>query len=302
MDLRRIKTFVTVAEHGTVSKAASMLHITQPALSRQISSLEQELGFKLFGRAGRRLVLTSQGQQMVGECHNLLRGAGAIAERAQALRKGEISTIRIVASALTIEGLFPSLVHGSFECARGMKVRLLEAHAADHLGILDRGDADLSINVLNDLRVDEEAFGTYLLWQFHVVAACSPDYEIDETETIDIRKLARYPLLLIDPLFATRAVFDAACRLSDVQPNIIFESISAHALLALAEAGQGIAIVPSVLRLDRWSVRGMRVTQRRQPLRISVGMLWNRHRMLTEQAESCGKMLADQIAKSFPQV
>lgn len=302
MDLRRIKTFVTVAEQGTVSKAARMLNITQPALSRQISSLEEELGFKLFGRTGRRLVLTSQGQQLVGECRNLLRGVGAVVERAHALRKGELRMVRVVASALTIEGLFPSLLHGAFECGHGMRVRLIEAHAADHLAILDRGDADISINVINDLQVDEDLYGAYLLPYFHVVAARAPDYEIEEKDTIDIRKLARHPLLLIDSLFATRSVFDAACRLSDVQPNIAVESISAHTLLALAEAGQGIAIVPSILHLDRWSVRSMPVTQRRQTLRISLAVLWNRQRMLSEQAEACGEMLAEHIAKTFPQV
>ena len=61
MDLRHARTFVTVAELGTVSKAAQQLRIAQPALSRQISDLEQELDIRLFDRIGRRLALTSEG-------------------------------------------------------------------------------------------------------------------------------------------------------------------------------------------------------------------------------------------------
>ena len=61
MELRRLRTFVTVAELGTVSKAAVRLRITQPALSRQIIELQNELRLRLFDRVGRGLVLTAEG-------------------------------------------------------------------------------------------------------------------------------------------------------------------------------------------------------------------------------------------------
>jgi LysR family transcriptional regulator, nitrogen assimilation regulatory protein len=300
MDIRRLKTFVTVADHGTVSKAASLLHTTQPALSRQISSLEQELGFKLFGRVGRRLVLTTRGQQMVADCRNLLSGVGALEEQARALRQGEVKLMRLVASSLTIEGLFPSLLNSRCECGPGVKAKLIEARAGEHLGMLARGEADLSINVVNDLQVDDDLFGTYLLPQFHVIAACSAGYDIEPTDMIDIRRVARHPLLLLSKDVATRAIFDSACRLANVQPNTLIESISAHGLLALAESGQGIAIVPSILRTERWSVRTMRVTHRRQPLRISLAVLWDRRRMTASAAEHCGEILMDHVRKTFP--
>ena len=81
MDLRHARTFVTVAELGTVSKAALALHIAQPALSRQIGALEQDLGFKLFDRIGRRLRLTGEGEQLLSDCRGLLNYARAIGER-----------------------------------------------------------------------------------------------------------------------------------------------------------------------------------------------------------------------------
>ena len=89
MDLRHTRTFVTVAELGTVSKAALRLRIAQPALSRQISDLEQELGLKLFDRVGGRLLLTGEGEQLLGHRRGLLNYASAVGEQAQLLRRGE---------------------------------------------------------------------------------------------------------------------------------------------------------------------------------------------------------------------
>ena len=66
MDLRHLRTFVAVAEQGTVSKASLRLRVAQPALSRQISDLEAELGIKLFDRIRRRLVLTGEGERLLG--------------------------------------------------------------------------------------------------------------------------------------------------------------------------------------------------------------------------------------------
>ena len=84
MDLRHARTFVTVAELGTVSKAALRLRIAQPALSRQIIDLENELGLRLFDRVGRRLLLTGEGEQLLAGCRVLLNCASAVKEQAAA--------------------------------------------------------------------------------------------------------------------------------------------------------------------------------------------------------------------------
>jgi LysR family nitrogen assimilation transcriptional regulator len=89
MELRELRTFVSVADLGTVSKAAEHLHITQPALSRQIAGLEGELGLKLFDRVGRRLLLTSEGAQLLVECRGLLNYSRAVRERADGLKRGD---------------------------------------------------------------------------------------------------------------------------------------------------------------------------------------------------------------------
>jgi DNA-binding transcriptional LysR family regulator len=302
VDLRRLRTFVAVAELGSVSKAAQALRITQPALSRQVASLEDELGFELFERAGRRLLLTARGEQLLGDSRSLLAHAASLDERVGALRRGDIHTLRIAASALTIEALFPTFLARYARHHPEVKPALLEADAASHLGMLERGEAHVAVNVVNMLEVDERRFATHALPRFHVVAACTPGLIAEAGDAIDIRRLAKYPLLLLDTSLGTRNVFDAACRLAGVRPTVVLESRAAHALLALAEVGHGVAVVPSILGTDRRRLRVMRVTLRRepQPLQISLAVLWDIRRTLPRCAVDFPELLADHIRETFP--
>src|SRR5215510_14024501 len=97
MDFRELRTFVAVADLGTVSRAAEHLHITQPALSRQISNLEDELGLQLFDRVGRRLLLTTEGAQLLKDCRGLLSYSRAVREQAEGLKRGDAGMLRVSA-------------------------------------------------------------------------------------------------------------------------------------------------------------------------------------------------------------
>src|SRR5262245_28607558 len=127
MDLRHLRTFVTVAEQGTVSKAALRLRIAQPALSRQISDLEQELGIKLFDRVRRRLVLTGEGEQLLGDCRTVLGAVGSLSQRAHLFRRGDSGILRVAATPQTIEGVLSTFLHRFAERRPNVQIKLTEA-------------------------------------------------------------------------------------------------------------------------------------------------------------------------------
>ena len=302
MDLKRLRTFVTVAEHGTVSKAAEMLNITQPALSRQISGLEHEFGFELFERSGRRLLLTPRGEQLLSDCRSILARAASLGERAQALRRGDIKALKVAASALTVEALFPPLLHLYAERVPGVRVTLVEADAAEHLNLLERGEAHLSINVINNIQLDDNRFASHVLPPFQMLAVAARSLKAGggDDDAIDIRHLSDLPLLLLNRSYATRNVFDAACQIAGLRPSIFAESSAPHVLLQLAEAGHGIAIIPSILQRDCSKLRVARVTYRGDPLHLKLAVLWDRHRTLPHYArEFCG-LLEEHIRGMFP--
>jgi len=251
MDLREIRTFVAVVDLGTVSKAAELLHITQPALSRQIANLEGELGLKLFDRIGRRLLLTSEGGQLLQHCRGLLNYSQAVREQADGLKRGDAGLLRVSASPHLIEGLFPDFLRQYAKRYPNVEVRLVEAIGPQIFTMLERGEIHLAQAVARALAPDERRFGAYPLAPMEMLAACPPSLTLGKNGSIEIRALAPYPLLQATDDFAMRRSFDSTCRLAGFTPNYVLECRSPHALLAMAQAGHGVAIIPSALRIRR---------------------------------------------------
>ena len=300
MDLRYMRTFVTVAELGTVSKAASRLHVAQPALSRQIAKLEDGFGVKLFDRVGRRLLLTSEGEQLLGDCRGLLNYARALGERAQELRRGDVGVLRVVASPHLIEGIFPELLHRYAERYPNVQVRLIDGVGPEAFAMLERGETHLVQSLVSAIAPEEQRFVRFPLAPMEMLAACHPRLKLGKDGEVEIDRLAPHPLLQATTEFLMRRHFDAACRMAGFTPNYVLECRSPHALLALAEAGHGVAIIPSALRVHRYQVRRMRVLYQGRPLEEPLAMLWDKRRPLPAYAKVFCEMVAEHVQQAFP--
>jgi DNA-binding transcriptional LysR family regulator len=301
MDVRHARSFVTVAELGNVSKAAVRLGIAQPALSRTISNLERELGLKLFDRVGRRLVLTGEGEQLLGDCRGLLNYASALDERAQQLRRGDTGVLKVAASPQFIEGAISGFLHRYAQRYPNVQVKLTEAIAwSDTLGMLERGEIHLGQNLLRAVQPDDPRLANHALEVVDLLAACHAPLRLGKSGAIEIARLAAYPLLVLDTSFVSRRTFDASCRLAGIEANIVFESRTPHTLLAMAERGHGVAIVPSAVQIDRYRLRILRVTHKCKPLREPLAIFWDKRRPVPPYAMAFCTMLAEYAREVFP--
>ncbi len=95
MELRHLRFFIATAEEENVSLAASKLHISQPAISRQIHDLEYEIGFQLFERSGKALKLTEAGRAFLVDAKELLRSADAAVKNARAISSGALGELHV---------------------------------------------------------------------------------------------------------------------------------------------------------------------------------------------------------------
>jgi DNA-binding transcriptional LysR family regulator len=304
VDLKRLRTFVTVAEHGTVLEASRLLGVTQPALSRQLVELNGELGLDLFRRAGRRLALTAEGGDLLGHCRAVLSRADLLDQRIASFRQGEAGLLRIAAAPQTIENVLPTLLHRYARRHPGVKVKVIEAVAFDHFDLVERGDVELAINVA---QAGDDRFASFSLPPLEVLAVSSRSAASREhrpgarraRRTLDIGALAQRPLLLPKPGFVSRRLFDAACRLARIEPIVVLESDAPTALLALARAGHGIAVIPSTVRVADRRLAVARLAYLGKPLQTPRAVLWDRRRSLPAYAEAFCAMLAAHMRELF---
>lgn len=300
MDLRHLRTFVTVAELGTVSKAAASLRVAQPALSRQIMDLEDELGVRLFDRIRRRLVLTGEGEQLLGGCRGILTDIASLKDRAQLLRRPDAGTLKVAATPQTIDGVLSVFLPRYARDRPNVRIKLSEAIGTALLAMLERGEVHVVVTTAGLVQSGNHRFKAIWLPSLEFVAACNPACELGTAANLDVRRLGSHPLLLLDKSFAVRGAFDAACRLAEFQPNVVFESRTPHTLLALAETGHGIAVVPSVMPTHRYNLRIIRLTYRGVPLREGYALVHDPRRSLPAAGDDFCRSLVSHVREVFP--
>ena len=244
LDLRKLRYFLTVAEELHFGRAALRLHLAQPPLTRQISALEAELGFKLFDRTSRTVSLTAQGRSFLPYARGVLEQvelAQVIAGKLAAGTAGQLALGYVRSIALsdlfsqtiqTFAQRFPDVQLTLVECASGN----LGAQVAD--GRLDIG--------LSRLLPQSNAVQALSLGEERLVAAVSSDSPLARESVVSLAQLSAYPLILfpadyvsglnqsIEQLYRHHAV--------PLRAGPIGRQITS--IIALVAAGQGVALVP----------------------------------------------------------
>jgi DNA-binding transcriptional LysR family regulator len=282
MDFKSLQTFVTICECGTVSRAATQLRITQPALSRRIKALQEELGLTLFDNLGRRLLLTSEGKEFLRHSRALLVQAETVLATGRALGAGRAGILRIGGAPHTLAAFFPSFVTSYEKQNPGVRIRLFEAGAATLLTMIEHGE--LHFAVTNALGHDHLA--KRLIPAVQLLVLTAPRSRYGGNGRVDIGTLANVPLLVMPAGYATRETFDAACRIAGLHGSVVFESAALGTLAAFAGAGHGAAIVPATFRKKGERVRIARLELRRKPVTMPLAILWDGNRPLPRFAEN----------------
>jgi DNA-binding transcriptional LysR family regulator len=248
MELRHLRYFVAVAEAENVSRAALKLHVSQPALSRQIRDLEDELGFLLLERSAKSVRLTEAGRVFLTEARSVLQRAEEAVRAARAIATGGGGELHVgYAPSLTARILPPTLRAFQAELPN-VRVRLHDLSTEEMLAGLREGKLQIAFvmrlapALLRSLRFEEVARDPMCL-------AVAPKHPLAERRTVTLAEVAREPLIT----YTRKDYPDAHENLADMfakiklKPRIVEEHDSVSSLIAAVEVGNGVTIAPESL-------------------------------------------------------
>jgi DNA-binding transcriptional LysR family regulator len=234
--------FLTVARCGQITKAAEQLNMSQPALSRQIASIEKQFGTFLFNREGRGLRLNEAGEilerRIAKAVHELEEASREIeslrSNRASLISVGFLGTLGVsVVPALIREFCAFQKIPPTFHLTQGSWPSLREQ--------LEQGEISLCFGA-------PEFPGNQFRWTplysedlFLVVAA---DHALAKRGGIDLHEVADLPMIVLKEQFGLRQLTDELCRKAGFEPNIAFEADEVATLRGLVGAKIGVAIAP----------------------------------------------------------
>jgi DNA-binding transcriptional LysR family regulator len=285
--LADLRAFVTVGELQSFAAAARALHLSQPALSRRISHLEDLLGVRLFDRTTRSVELTLLGRRFLGQIRGLVedldRSVLSLRDAAE-LEAGDV-TIGCVLS--TVHHFLPPVIRAFREQHPRVLVRIIEEGADEVLASVKQGEADLALNYIG--MQDPEVEFTPLLKEPYVLA-CPAGHPLAKRRSVGWEELAAYPLARVSQASRNRLFIDQALAELPPLPRPICEVRHVSTLIGLVEDGLGIAVVPQ-LTLPRTSASVVGVRLEKPAIGRTLGIIRRSGRSLSPAAAAFAQML-----------
>lgn len=291
MDTQHLQAFVAIAESGSFSGAGERLHLTQPAISKRIALLEEQVKAKLFDRVGRQVVLTQAGNLLLNKATNILNEVTA-AQRAIADLKGDVTGKLSIATShhLGLHYLPPYLREFSTSYPQvKLDLHFLDSEHAYHEILLGRFDiAIITLALEQDTRIN-----TNEIWQDQLQFVAAPSHALATLENLRLADLSPHQAIMPDiNTYTTRVIKELFDR-EGQSLDITMVTNHLDTIKMMLSIGLGWGVLPSSLIDDQLKVLDVS----HPPLTRSLGCIHHNQRSLNNAA----RLFLEQLKASVPQ-
>ena len=268
-----MRYFLRVAERGNFTRAAEDLMVSQPALSRSIQKLEEELGQPVLERKSRSVTLTDAGVLLQARAQEIL----SIVEdtKAEITDDGESGRVRVGAIPTVAPFFLPEVLQ-RFSNAHPRATLIVQENTTDLLlKSCTQGELDIAIVALpvpiKYLEVEE-------LFEEELILVLPPDHELVEKPRIRLRDVEPYPFVLLDEAHCLSENIISFCRHRSIQPVAVERTSQLAMVQELVSLSHGVSMIPAMARVrDQSDRRVYRSLCNPKPMR-TIAAVWNPYR------------------------
>jgi len=255
--LQQLVYFLAVARTRHFTKAAELTRVAQPSLSKQIHSLEKELGAPLFSRARGNIALTPAGEALLPLAERILSDVDTARLEVQELVGLKQGRVRVGATPSLCVSLFADVLKRFHDSYPGIELIIQENGSRDLVNALLRGELDLALVISSVEGTGGALTNTPILRESLVVAAPADADVPTRRGNLRLTDLRERQLVMFREGYDLRETTMSACRDAGFHPRFAVQGGEMDAVLRLVEAGLGMAIVPSMVLAARPLLRGI---------------------------------------------
>ncbi|PKM05169.1 MAG: LysR family transcriptional regulator [Gammaproteobacteria bacterium HGW-Gammaproteobacteria-6] len=280
MDTANLSAFLAVAEHGSFSRAAEQLHLTQPAISKRIAALEQQLDVRLFDRIGRQVGLTEAGRALRPRAEQIL---VTLADTRRALSNlshqvnGRLSMAtshhiglhRLPAVLREFTGRYPQVA---------LDIQFLDSEVAYDKVL--HGQIELAVITLAPTL--DAPLQARLIWQDPLDFVVAPDHPLAGQKQVSLTELARYPAVFPGTNTFTHRVVSQLFAEQQVTPMISMSTNYMETIKMMVSIGLAWSVLPRTMLDSQVTRLDMPGTQ----LQRQLGVIWHSGRSLSNAGQA----------------
>lgn len=242
LNLRHLEAFVAIASAGNFTRAARVLHVSQPALTVQIRELEQTLGVRLLDRNTRTVRLTRMGEQLSPVVRRILAEIEGVVHHAHDMAAGIRGTVSVAAIPSVCAMILPKIIAAFHREHTGISVSLRDVTSQRVLAMVKNEEVDFGIGSFADGDAGIEATP---LFTDHMRVVATRQSPLARKRAVRLKDLVNVPLILMDPQTSVRMLVDRAFESIGHFPAPAYEVTYMSSAVGMVRAGLGVAFLPS---------------------------------------------------------
>jgi LysR family cys regulon transcriptional activator len=245
MNLQQFRYVSEVARRGlNVSEAASALHTSQPGVSKQIRSLEEELGAAIFVRQGRRLTaITDAGHEVITAIDRILAEIANLKAVGDEFAHHARGSLSVGVTHTQARYALPPVVTAFKKKYPDVRLKLLQGNPRQLAEMVLSGEADMAI--ATEALDEYPEFVTLPCYQWHHCVVVKSAHALAKAKPLTLEAIAKFPIVTYDSTFAGRSALDRAFAARNLSPDVVLTALDSDVIKSYVSLGLGVGIISS---------------------------------------------------------